>query len=336
LKEWLRGRANDLARRRGYEIVPAHILYDWQLDPIESTSQRGPLPTDAKDYLTESNPRLIGLKRRYESVDARVTAPSVWQDRYVTPAQISHFRGDSPWLWQGRGRNSNRLAYAITYYYLLSIDRLGLLSTLTEDDSFGNFLVTIAGHSVSRDLLDSVGEIEFIDRHLGSRRGNGHLRILDIGAGYGRLAHRVVSALPWVESYICTDAVAVSTFVCEYYLSYRAAQRASVIPLDRIKNALAANPVDLAINILSFSECKVEAIEWWVSLLSQNKVKNLMIVPNRVTGTGESLLTKDGSEFGEVLRRHGYRHIAKEPKYRDPIVQEFGLYPTWRHLFELV
>ena len=152
--------------------------------------------------------------------------------------------------------------------------------------------------------------------------------------GYGRLAHRMVSALSGVERYYCTDAVAVSTFVSDYYLRFRGVDKAVVIPLDEIETALRGHPVDLAINIHSFSECRMQAIEWWIRLLSRHRVKNLMIVPAQSTSRGERLLTDHGQEFLPLLEQYGYRTVLKEPKYLDPVVQEFGLQPTWHHLLE--
>jgi len=213
------------------------------------------------------------------------------------------------------------------------MDRLGLLDRLIEDENFGNFAFSIAGRQISRDLLDSIAEIYFLDRHLGlsSRVG---FRVLDVGAGYGRLAHRMTSALGGVERYYCTDAVAVSTFVSEYYLRFRGAEKAVVVPLDEIEAELRSQPVDLAINIHSFSQCRMEAIEWWIRLLSRHRVRNLMIIPNRSSSGGERLLTNDGQDFLPLLEQYGYRTIVKEPKYLDPVVQEFGLLPTWHHLLE--
>jgi hypothetical protein len=57
------------------------------------------------------------------------------------------------------GENANILAYAVTLYYLRSIDRLRLLDKLVEDNSLGNFTFTIAGPQASRELLDSIAEI---------------------------------------------------------------------------------------------------------------------------------------------------------------------------------
>ena len=315
-------------------MIRIETVFDWQRDFITKRRLNAtPLPAESEAYLKPDNPKLLELERRYGAFDARVTTSSVWSGRHVRPEDVSHFRSDNPWVWQVRGRNGHILAYAVSYYYLRSIDRLGLLDTLGEDTLFGSYTFRIADREVSRDLLDSISELYFLDRHLGisSRPG---LRILDIGAGFGRLAHRMTTALPGIESYICTDAVAVSTFVCDYYLRFRGAEKARAMPLDLIDNALAQQPVDLAINIHSFSECRPEAIDWWVSLLGKHRVKHLMIVPNETTTGGERLVTNEGHDFQPILERHGYRTVLKEPKFLDPVVQEYGIFPSWYHLLE--
>ncbi len=50
----------------------------------------------------------------------------------------------------------NELSYALTAYYVESIDDGGLLDRLSEDGYSGNYLFTVNGRIVSRDLLDSV------------------------------------------------------------------------------------------------------------------------------------------------------------------------------------
>jgi hypothetical protein len=257
-------RLNDVLRRYGAEIVRADVQYKEQRVRIDKRWwNNGTLPDDAVSCLKADNPKLIDLQRRYEACDPDVTTPFVWAGRHLRPEDIVYFRGHNAWVLQvrRRGKGVDDFAYAITLYYLKSIDRLGLLDTLGEDESFGNFTFTIAGRQVSRDLLDSLAEIYFLDRHLevSSREG---FRVLDVGAGYGRLAHRMANALPGIESIFCTDAVAVSTFVSDYYLRFRGVEKARVIPLDEIDNALSEHPVDLAINIHSFSECRPQAIEW--------------------------------------------------------------------------
>jgi hypothetical protein len=108
-----------------------------------------------------------------------------------------------------------------------------------------------------------------------------------------------------------------------------------VVPLDEIDAALREDPVDLAINIHSFSECRLPAIEWWIRFLSKHGVKNLLIVPNHTEGDDEPLLSSTGEEILPVLKRHGYQQIASEPKYLDPVVQQHGVEPSYYHLFEL-
>lgn len=336
IKGKIRANVNSVLRRFGAEIVPTRILYDWQRarGVHRACHAKHDLPAGAAQYLRPNNPRLEELRRRYAACDPQVVTPFVWTQNYVTSEDVASFRGDNGWVWQVRGSNSNILGYALSFYYLKSMDRLGLLEKLSEDHSFGNFTFAIGGRLVSRDLLDSVAEIYFLDRHLGifsARR----LTVLDVGAGYGRLAHRMTSAVPGIERYFCTDAVAVSTFLCEYYLRYRNLAKAQILPLDELDATLSCHPVDLAVNIHSFSECRFEAIEWWARLLSKYRVRNLMVVPNRSSSGGERLQTNDGRDFLPLLEQYGYHTIVKEPKFLDPVAQEYGLSPTWHHLLEL-
>ena len=60
-----------------------------------------------------------------------------------------------------------------------------------------------------------------------------------------------------------------------------------------------------------------------------------MTVPNAGYHEGELLLTNDGTDFGEVIEKHGYKLVAKDPQYRYPLVQKYGINPTYHYLFEL-
>jgi hypothetical protein len=325
---------NGLLKPHGKIIVPSEWLYDWQLHPAEEpVYAANALPEDARKYLTPENPRLVELKRRYAQCDPDVTTPLVWHEGHVRPEDIAFFRGDNAYVWQVRGTNANIMGYALTTYYVQHIDQHGLLGQLTEDDSFGNFTFPIAGRKISRDLLDSIIEIEFLNRHL-SVMTRSNVTILDIGAGYGRLAYRAAAGMPGLKEYLCTDAVPYSTFISEFYLRHRqVADRARVIPLDEIEKALASRKIDIAVNIHSFSECRLEAIEWWVSRLARAGVKNLLIAPNK--SSGQRLQTNDLKDFTPILEKHGYRLMVCEPKYRDPVVQQYGISPTYHFLFEL-
>lgn len=331
LKKTLRMGLNSVLNRYGFEIVASRLLYEWQKYPRTFSSYRqSSLPKEASSYLMQDNPRLRELEKKYASFNKDVTSPFVWTDSHVSPNDILYFRGDNAYVWQLRGINNNELGYTLTTYYIESIDKFDLLKSLNEDDIFGNYIFTVNNTIVSRDLLDSINEIYFLERHLNISSSK-NLTILDIGAGYGRLAHRMLNALPNITQYLCTDAFPVSSFICEYYLQYRNLEkRAKVVPLDEIEDALRNNIVDIAINIHSFSECRTSSIEWWLSILSKYKIKNLMVVPNSL-----ELQTNDGIDFGNIIEKHGYRMIAKDPKYRDLLVQKYAINPSNYYLFEL-
>ena len=55
-----------------------------------------------------------------------------------------------------------------------------------------------------------------------------------------------------------------------------------------------------------------------------------MIVPN-VRGP----MTNSREDFGHILEKHGYRQIVEEPKFSDPVVSKYAVYPSWRYLYEL-
>lgn len=304
------------------------------ITPGMSGAEGTVLPAGAEEFLRKINPRLLQLQERYAQWNRSVMAPSVWTDVHLKPDDITYFRGNNAYVWQLMGRNMDLTSYVLTAYYVHSIDSMSLLENLMEDNRFGNFTTTVGNRIVSRDLLDSIIEIYFLEKHLKISSFD-TLTVLDIGAGYGRLAHRMVQALPNTDTYFCTDAVAVSTFISEYYLRFRGVdKKARVVPLDEIESTLASRRVDLAINIHSFSECRIAAVEWWISLLEKNRVRYLMIVPNAFDNGGVVLRTNDGHNIQDVIERHGYVLLAKEPKYRDPAVQKYGINPTCHFLFE--
>ncbi|MDQ3803505.1 MAG: putative sugar O-methyltransferase [Acidobacteriota bacterium] len=298
------------------------------------------LPEGAPEYLRPDNPRLVELQRRYKALGHPAAASSQWSDAFVsTDIDLRYFRGDNAYVYQFRGSNTE-LHFILTAYYTKTIDALGLLDRLSEDDLFGVYLFDFNnGRKASRDLLDSVNEIYFLERALGISRRPG-LSLLDIGAGYGRLAHRATRALPELGRVFCADAVAASTFVSEYYLRFRGADdRAEVVPLDELEGRLAGQRVDLAVNIHSFSEIPRSAIEWWINFIRRLEVRHFMVVPNPYEHGGSRLesLEADGSrtDYLPVLAAAGYRRVTAEPKYLDREVQKYGVSPTTYHLFEL-
>ena len=175
---------------------------------------------------------------------------------------------------------------------------------------------------VSRDLLDSINEIYFLLRRAPLLSGE-DVSVLDIGAGYGRLAHRMLTAVPNITRYYCVDAVPESTFLCDWYLRYRGlADRATVVPLDML-DRLGERRIDLAVNVRSFTEMSYPPIATWIGLIAELGIGTLMIVPNE--GNVFCSRERDGRRRScfELLKSHGFKLVADEPVILDPDIREF-------------
>ncbi len=316
--------AKALLERLGYRIE--------RLTPDDLRYRRGghddstPLPPGAEAELRPDNPRLRELKARYAEVDSPVCAHTLWSvEMDDATLDLRWFRGDNAYVWQYRSvREQARFKYYLYTQYLAALDTRGLLGkTLTEDGAFGCFV--FRHHelpSVSRDLLDSVNELYFLDRHW-NLFGRGRTRVLDIGAGYGRLAHRMLAAAPNVERYWCIDAIPRSTFLCEWYLKYRGClDRATVVPLDQMESAIPKGGVDLALNIHSFSEMSYAAIEAWIGWLARLEVPALLILPNDPHKLQS--LEADGSkrDIDGLLAQYGYKLKVRESTIRNADLRE--------------
>lgn len=307
------------------KISPFADLYPWQRhDRSDWTSKRGPDGPDPDD------PKLAEMTERYRRFDPRVTTPAVWFDTTVSPDDIRNFRGNTQYVWQRADINQNEIAFALSYFALKSGDAADILASLSEDGAFGALTVEIDGRPVSRDLLDSVGEIDFLRRHVGL--GKKQMSLLDIGAGYGRLAHRIAEATGPMTEVFTTDAYAPSTFLSEFYLDYRKTGT-QVVPLDGLEATLASNRIEIATNIHSFSECTVDAIQWWVDLIAKSNVTHMMVVPNGKGEEGRKCLTNAGEPMIPIFQQAGYVLKSSEPRYADPMVQRFGTDPCTFFLF---
>jgi hypothetical protein len=286
------------------------------------------LPPGAAQYLRRDNPKLIDLRNRYAAFHP--FQHTQWSAEVLAhELEFAYFRGDNAYNWQVRG-GVEEFQYVLTAYYVQSVDRLGLFDRLTEDSLFGSYSFDFNGrYVVSRDLLDSILQINFIERHTNLSRMPGGT-VIDIGAGYGRLAWRMSRGLPNLRRIWCVDAIPESTFLCDYYLRFRGAgDHVEVLELDRAEETLRSQQIDVAINVQSFTECTIKSIRWWLDVLAKCSVTYFLVVPN----TPDQLLSMepDGSrlDFQPLLESYGYRLIAKESVYENaPSVQRFGVYGT--------
>ena len=331
-------------RKRGYNL---HRLTDEERKTFERHGLRD-YPESPEKLFGARLERLQVLRRRYADVRLPVAAHSLWASRGEsdssvdigwTGVDLANFRGSAAYVWDYGTLSTeiNSMKYYLFTQAVRQRDHLSLLDRLTDDGAFGCLTFDYAGVGrVSRDLLDSVAEINFLDRNLDIMQRD-DLRVLDIGAGYGRLAHRMLEAHSGIESYTCVDAVPESTFLCEFYLEYRGLdQRAEVIPLDQLDARLQpANGYNLAINIHSFSECTYAAIEWWLRRIHHLGVRHLLIVPNDPTRFLSLELDRSHRDYAPLLKELGYELIVQEPVFEDPQVQELVGVRDNMFLFEL-
>ena len=297
---------------------------------------RVPLPGGAEAHLRPDSPRLLELRAAYAALRVPAVEHSQWRpDNVAGYLDLQYFRGDSMIQWNYRELpRATRLKLFAYLNYLEEDDGEQFLRTLTEDGLFGCWTYEFPGRPrVSRDLLDSVNELHFLNRQL-SLQERDSLRVLDIGAGYGRLAHRMAVAIPSLTDYCCVDAVPESTFLCEYYLRFRGcaptARTVGLHELDRLQ----PGSFDLAVNVHSFSECTEAAVRWWLERLRELEVPLLFVVPNEPDG----FLSRevDGRrDLMPVLEAAGYRLGVREPVIADPAVREMVRIRDRFHLFEL-
>ena len=155
-----------LAATAKAKVVSFNSLYPWQKGTpalVANRGQRAPNPR---------SPRLTDLRERYRYFDPAVTVAAVWTEGKVRDEDLTNFRGDTQYVWQRGDMNGNEIAYSLSYYANKAGPASDLLAQMHEDGAFGVSALKLDDRLVSRDLLDSVGEIDFLRRHTGVRLGN--------------------------------------------------------------------------------------------------------------------------------------------------------------------
>jgi FkbM family methyltransferase len=297
-----------------------------------------PLPVGAGEYLSTDNPRLVELRDAYSRIEVPAAEHHMWSaDRVSEHVDLRYFRGDNLYVWH-RPEHPDAMSLRLFAHmrYLEGRGGEDLLGRLSEDGAFGCWTTDIPGYGlISRDLLDSVNELLFLEREL-EICSRPQLRILDVGSGYGRLAHRASSALANLTDYCCVDAVPESTFLAAYYLQHReCVPPARVVPLDRVETELEPGGFDLAVNVHSFSECTFAAIVWWLEELRRLKVPHLFVVPNEADGI---LSRESDGGYRDALPAFeavGYRPTVIERAVTDPAVRKLARVNDNHYLFRL-
>ena len=237
----------------------------------------------------------------------------LWQDFHARTIDLDKFRGNYQYLEQ---------ADWYDYEGMLRYARVAWPDAKFEEDgAFGCVTKEVSGTVVSRDLLDSIVELERLRAWLGADFFK-NARVLDIGAGYGRLAHRLLHHFPGC-GVVCTDPIPVSRVVCAKYLKFRGADHAYVVEPEKLDTYR----FDLAVNIHSWSECTLDEVEWWLALLDRVECKQLFMVPH-TPNLGTWSLEKgggNGPSFEALLHDHFWR---KMKTWTGPACQE-RTYMLW-------
>lgn len=189
------------------------------------------------------------LEEKYQRLEISHTE-GVWSKDHLREFDLDKYRGDNVYVWQTR--QYAEINFFVSYLYALSKDELCLNEVFKENKSAGVHYYNFRGRNVSRDLIDSVIEINYLEKLL-KLSSVPNLEVIDIGAGYGRLALRLVEAYPHIKV-TCVDAVPLSTCISRIYLKeYIEAKRIFVYELDELIS-LQKNRFKLAVNVHSFSE----------------------------------------------------------------------------------
>jgi hypothetical protein len=284
------------------------------------------------------DPHLVELRSRYAALRLPMQPASdqQWGAEFCArEIPIDAFRADSAFLWQDRHGFAGpdpAATYRAYADYLRDIDRRRLLDSLGEDGAFGCQTFSHQGRLISRDLLDSVNELAFLDRAWGLFARD-HVTVLDIGAGYGRMAHHMSGSVPGLKHYVCVDAIPESTYLCDVYLRSREVPRtlARVVALDQL-DELAGTAFDLAINIRSFTEMPYHSVISWLDLIDKLGVPDLFVIPNyrnSLCGSGSS--REQRRDFLPDLLSRGFRLTDDEPVIDDAALRRAG----WNEHFML-
>ena len=270
--------------------------------------------------------RSFELDKLYKSLNLYPEDMGVWDPKHIEKLDISNFRSDNVYVWQTRG--SHEKQYLVSFLLAKLQDHANLLALISEDGTFGAETYEFLGEKVSRDRMDSSLEINFLIECVTSKR-LGNYKILDIGAGYGRLAKNLCKVFPDIQV-SCVDSVPISTAISEFYLQSQI-NSGQITTYDLASlTKIPVNSIDLATNVHSFSEMSLESVRNWAHFLREKRVPKLFIVPNP-----SELRLNSGEDYQHIFEDYGYSVKVKRAKYPIGIDPSLLLYPSNYFYLEL-
>ena len=195
-----------------------------------------------------------------------------------------------------------RMTEALYHLYWSSLkerDVWGLLDCMEEPELGGGDFLMYRGRRVSIDLLQSIDEFYSLREAFGFDRED-PIVFCELGAGYGRLAHVVLTAMPNAQ-YLLFD-LPESLIVAEYYLAtLHPAARAAFYPeSDRVLRNREAfrqhrllfglphllcevprGTIDIFLNIYSFMEMNPHQVETYFRIIEELRVGAVYLKQNK-------------------------------------------------------
>jgi putative sugar O-methyltransferase len=127
--------------------------------------------------------------------------------------------------------------------------------------------VRLNGEPVCLDYLQAVLELEFIERGLPLRGA----RVMEIGAGYGRTCHAMLSNHDLAEYWIVdlTNTMRLSRAYLREVLDDERFAKVRFVDVEDIDQVVGADPFDLCVNIHSFTEMLPETVRDYLGLIDE-------------------------------------------------------------------
>ncbi|WP_062346004.1 putative sugar O-methyltransferase [Herbidospora yilanensis] len=164
---------------------------------------------------------------------------------------------------------ANGLRYLKTLTYNLAADlspeNRARLARIRNRDVGAPITVTVDGDRVCLDYLQAVHELEFVSR---SVKLDG-ARVLEIGAGYGRSCHAVLSNHD-VAEYVIVDLENCLTLTRDYLravLTPAQFGRVRFLGIDEVDDLVGGPGFDLCLNIDSFAEMNEETARNYLTVI---------------------------------------------------------------------
>ena len=221
-------RMRKLIERAGEEFVPSKFwdfYYKVNLQQLNGAGLHNFKLTVSQNYhnylignvFDSKLRRLLRWFRSSENVDLHLLFSSIEDPDYLDQNLFLSHPNHQIFNSRPSARVLYRTYVALLWEFMRSKDRLGLADIMSEPEIGNPIRVTHRGKLISQDLATSIFEANDIAPALTERVGQEPCGIVEIGAGYGRLAHVLKSTLN-IRRYVIVD-IPPTILVSRWYLS---------------------------------------------------------------------------------------------------------------------